>query len=509
MSRWVLGAVALVVASTFATPARADGASRQWEAKLSPMMKRNLANKNAAAFPAVIVLREQADLEALLPKLEKLGRAERGRKVYDELRGVALRTQAPLQAWLKSQNLKSRGYYISNFVSVENMNAAALEQVAQRAEVAKVIANPSFKVALPRGSRSDGRAQGRGIESSLTAMGAARVWQELGVRGENIVIAGQDTGVQWDHPALKANYRGTTEAGVSHDYSWHDSIRSAVGGQGGTNPCGFDAAAPCDDNGHGTHTVGTVVGDDRRANQIGVAPRAQWMACRNMDRGAGVPTTYIECFEYFLAPYPRGGDPMTQGDPSKSPHVINNSWGCPASEGCTGDEMIPVLRALWGAGIFVVASAGNEGPGCETIGAQAASVSDLTLSVGALNHSSGAIASFSSRGPSALDKVLGPDVAAPGVNIRSSVPGGQYAGFGWSGTSMAGPHVVGQIALIWSAKPALVGKLAETSDLIRSTATGKTSTQACGGVAGSVIPNNTFGNGFADAYKAVTTAIAQ
>ena len=73
--------------------------------------------------------------------------------------------------------------------------------------------------------------------------------------------------------------------------------------------------APCDDKGHGTHTIGTAIGDDGMGNQIGMAPGAKWIGCRNMDQGNGTPARYIECMEFFLAPYPVGGTPA-QGDPT-------------------------------------------------------------------------------------------------------------------------------------------------------------------------------------------------
>src|SRR5690606_32120749 len=105
---------------------------------------------------------------------------------------------------------------------------------------------------------------------------------------------------------------------------------------------------------HGTHTVGTAVGSDGSQNVIGVAPKAKWIACRNMDGGDGTPASYIECFEWFLAPYAYGANPMTDGNPSKAPHIINNSWGCPKVEGCTSDEIAPSLQAMNAAGILVV-----------------------------------------------------------------------------------------------------------------------------------------------------------
>ncbi len=148
-----------------------------------------------------------------------------------------------------------------------------------------------------------------------------------GYTGQGAVIGGQDTGYDWDHPALKNQYRGWNGASADHDYNWHDAIH--VTG----SICGANSPEPCDDDDHGTHTMGTMVGDDGLGNQIGMAPGARWIGCRNMNDGVGTPATYTECYEWFIAPYPVGGTP-DQGDPSKAPDVINNSWGCPPSEGC-------------------------------------------------------------------------------------------------------------------------------------------------------------------------------
>jgi len=116
---------------------------------------------------------------------------------------------------------------------------------------------------------------------------------------------------------------------------------------------------------------------------------------------------------------------------------------------------------------------------------------------------SNAIASFSSRGPvsKGTTKWLKPDISAPGVNIRGAVPGTGYQS-GWSGTSMAAPHVAGGVALLWQAKPALVGNIDATEKAFTSTAVPKTSSQSCG-LPGSQIPNNTFGWGVIDLLGAV------
>src|SRR5205085_7688764 len=117
--------------------------------------------------------------------------------------------------------------------------------------------------------------------------------------------------------------------------------------------CGTDSVLPCDDSGHGTHTMGTAVGSDGGTNKIGMAPGAKWIGCRNMDRGVGTPARYIECMEFFLAPYPVGGTPA-QGDPNLAPDITTNSWGCPPSEGCSATTLQAAVEAQRAAGIFMV-----------------------------------------------------------------------------------------------------------------------------------------------------------
>lgn len=156
------------------------------------------------------------------------------------------------------------------------------------------------------------------------------------------------------------------------------------------------------------------------------------------------------------------------------------------------------------AGILVVASAGNEGSGCGSIDAPPAWHTGMTLSVGAVDHRSDTIAYFSSRGPSAVDGGIGPNVSAPGVVIRSSVPKDRYESAMWSGTSMAGPHAVGATALLWSFNKNLIGHIDETISLIEKTAEAKTTRESCGGVPGTHIPNNTYGSGLLNVYQTIS-----
>jgi len=454
------------------------------------------ATAESAETEFLVILAEQADLNAAaaLPTREA-----RLRYVYDALRETALRSQAPLRVQLDAAGVNYRPFYVVNMLIVKG-DRAIVTRLAARPDVARIAANPRVRQPLPEPQPSPDAVRSlapQGVEWNVERVNADDVWA-LGYTGQSIVVAGQDTGYAWDHPALINQYRGYNGVTATHDYNWHDAIHTNTHGY---NPCGVDSPEPCDDEGHGTHTMGTIVGDDGGDNQIGVAPGARWIGCRNMDNGWGTPATYAECFEFFLAPYPIGGDPINDGVPDLAPHVINNSWTCPPSEGCAWDTLQTVVENVRAAGIVVVASAGNSGSGCRTVQDPPA-IYDAAFSVGA-SGSSDDIASFSSRGPVTVDGSgrLKPDVTAPGVGVRSSIPGGEY---GWkSGTSMAGPHVAGTVALLWSATPRLIGDVDGTEWVIAQTARPRTTTQGCGDDDPDDVPNNVYGWGIVDALAAV------
>src|SRR6266536_616357 len=455
------------------------------------------AGKQADETASVlVVLRRQADLSGAANISD---RAEKRRFVYEALRSTADSTQAPLRRRLERAGARFQAFYLVNMIAVESDRPLA-DELASRDDVALVAANRPAHMVLPRRQGAEvAPLSATAIEASLDLVHAPSVWS-LGFTGQGVVVGIADTGVDWEHPALKNRYRGFDGDSVSHAYNWHDSIHTANPG----NPCGTDSAVPCDDSSHGSHVTGTAVGTDGGDNQIGMAPGARWIACRNMDRGDGTPARYTECFQFFLAPTDSAG---ANPRPDLGADVISNSWGCPPSEGCTDPDVLrAVVENTRAAGIFLSVAAGNSGSACSSVDT-VPGFYDAAFSVGATTLSD-TIASFSSRGPVIVDgsNRMKPDVVAPGVEIRSSVPGAAYTRF--SGTSMATPHVSGAVALIWSAAPWLANHVPETEALLRATAVGLTSEQSCGDVPGSAIPNPVFGWGRIDVLAAVSSALA-
>ena len=197
----------------------------------------------------------------------------------------------------------------------------------------------------------------------------------------------------------------------------------------------------------------------------GLPRSATWIGCVNLALNLGNPAVYLDCMQFMLAPFPQQGDPFKDGKPELGANMLNNSWGCPIVEGCDAETYLAAVRGLQTAGVFVVASAGNEGEnGCSTV-ADPLALYDEVYTVGALDSQRNR-ANFSNLGPVTVDgsNRVKPDLMAPGVEILSAFPKGTYANY--SGTSMAGPHVVGAVALMWSANPKLIGNIQRTREIL-------------------------------------------
>jgi subtilisin family serine protease len=470
-------------------PALSSQRDPSWQQRVDAQV---LESAQAGQTEFIIFLSLQADLSpaALLPtKLEK------GRFVYQTLSALAEQTQKPILEQLKARGVAYRSYWVANMIWAVG-DLADVQAILSLPGVSHLYANPAVRLDAPGEDPqllSPARAQG--IEWNLLQVNADDVWA-AGFTGQGAVVGGADTGFDWTHPALQRQYRGWDGAAANHNYNWHDAIHADI--TGGGNPCGFDSPVPCDDGRHGTHTMGIMVGDDGAGNQIGMAPGARWIGCRNMEQNTGTPITYAECYQWFIAPTDLNN---LNPDPAKAPDVINNSWYCPEAEGCSDPNvLLAVVNHVRAAGILTVHSAGNQGPACSSI-RYAAGMYDASFTVGNTTILD-VINSSSSRGPVTADGSgrLKPDITAPGTNIRSSIPGSGYASM--TGTSMAAPHAAGLAVLLISAEPALAGQVDRLEWIITRSAVPLTSSPNCDNTPISPIPNNTYGWGRMDAWAA-------
>ncbi|MBI4789530.1 MAG: S8 family serine peptidase [Chloroflexi bacterium] len=491
--------VSMLLAVVLASPSTAA----PQKVKIDPRVLQDTTSDQIADF--LVVLKSQANARAAA--LRAPDHRARAPAVFASLRQAADSAQPAIRAQLDALGVEYRAYWIANLIAVRG-NRAAVDALAARGDVAAIESDRAFRVELPK---PENLRVSTGVAWNVSQVNAPALWAS-GYTGQGIVYANGDTGVQWDHPALKPHYRGWNGAAADHNYNWWDAVHTNLNSS--TNPCnpsaeyitlpGSGSIAPCDDGFHGTHTMGIGVGDDGAGNQVGVAPGAKWIACRNMDYGVGRPSMYIECMQFFLAPTDLAGD---NPDPSKHADVVGNSYGCPPSELCAPDSLRLAMENMRAAGIFMAVSAGNSGSGCETVNDPPA-LDDSAITVGA-TASSDVIASFSSRGPVTVDgsNRRKPDLTAPGVSIQSSVPlanpycpGNTYCPI--SGTSMASPHVAGGVALLWSAFPGLRGNVDQTEFLLQQSAVHLTTAQGCGGDTPTQVPNNVYGYGRIDLLAA-------
>jgi subtilisin family serine protease len=403
----------------------------------------------------------------------------RGQNVFGVLTNNANVSQASLLAFLAQNKIKNHPFWIMNAIRIE-ASKATIDAIANRSDVGKVIGDPTY--AIPPIQKGVAKQHIQSLEWGLTNIHAPEAWSSYGTRGDGIVVANVDTGVQFDHPALARQYRGVQSNGsYDHNYNWFDPAFI----------CGRPSSAPCDNVGHGTHTMGTMVGDDGDPgqNQIGVAPHARWIAAKGCEYDSCTSESLLAAAQWILAPTDlTGSNPR----PDLRPNIVNNSWS-----GASGDAFYQAAVQAWvAAGIFPAFAAGNAGMACNSVG----SPGDYPESYAAGAYDAGnVIAAFSSRGPSTFG-IVKPNIAGPGVDVRSSVPGSSYDWY--SGTSMASPHLAGTVALMWAAAPSLVGDIAGTRAVLDESAV-DTADATCGG---SSQDNNVWGEGRLDVLAAVDLA---
>lgn len=310
-----------------------------------------------------------------------------------------------------------------------------------------------------------------GPSLQLQSMNIPAAWAQ-GLTGEGRVVASFDTGVEGTHPALKAKFHGNT-IGFANAFFAPNS----------------NEITPFDNIGHGTHTMGVMVGHNA-ADSFGVAPGAAWMNAAVVDQGNSLNGTLadiIAAFQWTLNP---DGDVNTTND---IPDVILNSWGIPVGLfGPCDNTFWEVVDNCEAAGIVTIFAAGNEGPAPYTVRSPANRISSPlnAFSVGAIDHGNRLVADFSSRGPSTCDSAtVKPEVVAPGVLIYSSDKGGSY-GYR-SGTSMAAPYIAGMVALLRQYNPNA------TVNEIKQAIIGSAEDLGASG------EDNNYGHGLPDALRAL------
>lgn len=421
---------------------------------------------------------------------------ERGRFVYETLKAQADKSQATAISVLQSAGVQFETFWISNRVLVKESNRTILGSLQQLPGVVAIRAPKTYAIWEPEVAPVEPTA----IEANIVHVRAPEVW-DLGFDGSGITVMNIDTGVRYSHQALVESYRGNNGDGTfEHNYNW-------------LNPIGNEAA-PRDGHGHGSHTMGTMVGDDGSDNQIGMAPGAEWIACAGCPDGNCPDAALLTCAEFAAAPTRTDG---TQPNPDVRPAVVNNSWGsCDRVYDPWYQDSVDAWHA---AGVYPVFSNGNNSncgypapPGLNTVGNPGRYGN--TTGVGSSGKNNGQYATHSNWGPTDnLDTVnptdgfamLKPQIIAPGVSIRSSLGSGDTTYGGMSGTSMSAPHVAGLLALMYQAGPCLIGDYAAAELLIESTATDLTYNDGSP-LTPTDFPNFATGWGEIDALAAVQVA---
>ncbi|MET7634917.1 MULTISPECIES: S8 family serine peptidase [unclassified Streptomyces] len=472
---WAAAAITATAALSGPAPAFAQSAAdpNPVTAKVDSAVLDTVAKGKESTF--FVVLKSRADLSAAKGKKSHAAKAK---SAFASLRSEARNSQKPLQSFLDKEKVGYRSYWIANALEVtggENL----VDALAKRPDVASIVKEHTYKLDRTESKSTDAAtdADPTAAEWGVQDIKADQVWDQYDDRGEGIVIANVDSGVQYDHPALVGNYRGNLGNGTfSHDYNWYDP----------TGQCGT-SGVPCDNNGHGTHTMGTMVG----AGGVGVAPGAKWIAAKGCESSSCSDSSLLAAGQWILAPTDHNGQ---NPRPDMAPDIVNNSWG-------GGDTTFyqDIVQAWNAAGIFEAFASGNDGDGVTCSTGHAPGSQADSYGVGAYDVD-GKIASFSGFGPSVLDGSMKPNISAPGVNVRSTWPGSAYKSI--SGTSMATPHVAGAVALLWAAAPSLIGKIDETRTLLDEGSTDVDDTH-CGGTAAM---NNVWGSGKLNILASVDAA---
>ena len=414
--------------------------------------------KEDEQISCLVMLKDQVEPKDLMLFKKLRTQKDRHSSLIYQLKSKQENTQKELLKYLDEQknNGSVKGY--QNFWIVNAILISAtkpeIEKIASRSEVQLV--SPDYPVSLIAPVSEATYSSKTGGIDYFQATGTRELWK-MGYTGKGRLVCGFDTGVEWTHPALFHNWKRGLQGG--NGSAWFDPYGSSF---------------PVDANGHGTHTMGIMVGMTP-SETLGVAYDARWIAAGVIDRGKSFDQTIADILQAFQWAIDPDGNPQTTDD---VPDVINNSWGIPLAAKPPCDQTFwSAIDNLEAAGIVVIFAAGNEGPFAQSIRTPADRATSPTnsFSVGAVDnrYPDFPVASFSSRGPSGCDGIsIKPEICAPGVGIRSSYLNGTYKAL--SGTSSAAPFIAGGVALLKEFNPEATVEEIKNALLLSATDLGTT-----------------------------------
>lgn len=434
----------------------------------------------------LILMKDRVDIESLDKHLYDINAPinYRAELVIKTLKNKAENTQAPLLMYLSQEQSFGKvreliSYWITNMIYID-ATSDVIYELTKRSDIDVMDLDAELEMDKPYDEKPAPDIGIESVETGLKVIKADSLWR-LGITGAGRTVMNIDGGVNGTHPALSPRWWGNN--GRQWYHSWFDPIAPVS-----TSP--FDCASG--GTYHGTHTMGIMCGrNSSTGDTVGVAPDAYWMAAGVTDcPGASYPSMNIAAYQWAM-------DPDSNAVTMDMPDVINCSWRDPsATDECTTSIYRSTLTAVEAAGIAVVFSAGNSGPGASTI-TPPKNINLDSVNVFCVGNVNGntvgyPISSSSSRGPSLCGGtgtlLIKPEVSAPGTSIRSTWSGTSYSSI--SGTSMASPHVAGCIALLKQAAPGMTGK--QLKAILLSTTTDL-------GTAGE---DNTYGKGLVDVFRA-------
>ena len=357
---------------------------------------------------------------------------------------------------------------------IESAGIQAFNHLLASVEVRAIYEHPEFVIIPPEetdGGQLPGVQGGGTPVTNLEQIFATDAWDAFGVEGDGIVIGLNDSSPRHTHNLMVDSYRGNIGGGnFDHNYAWFDPVSGVT--------------APVADF-HGTLVLSIMVGDDG-TSRTGVAPGAEWMACRGCE-GTGCGGV-IQCLDWFVAPTDVDGN---NPDPDFRPMVVNNSWGS-CDQTYNGGLYEPIWDSMYAAGVIPYISNGNSSncgysspPGLNTVGNPARGGRVMGIGSTTITGTLGEYASHSNWGPTdnanpglgggSFDHFgfpdLKPNVAAPGQNVPGAGSGSDSATTTSTGTSFASPHATGAAAMVMSAAPCMIGDHVRINSILMDTAT--------------------------------------